>query len=348
MTSGERAPAFELPRKLEKILSSLATYYGQHDKQVLQRILVNSRYHVHEGWSYDNWNGGTHGHAIYLQVPAIIYYDVFDNLDGVSEEICQGINRISNVQNEFIEKVFLELQDDPSLENWREHSGVLLHPTPAAIIGSQEQLLKIWKPGYLRLFLSHKASYRKQASLFKEEMDYYGVSCFIAHEDIEPTKEWQNEIEKALFSMDALVALMTDDFADSFWTDQEVGVAFGRQVPIISIRLGADPHGFIGKFQGLYGGKKDAHQLVSEVYELLWKNPALKPRLIESLVKRFEKSGSYNHANILMGYLDRIENAPPNLIDRLADAMKSNVQLAGAYEVQAKLPYLLKRLRRKQ
>jgi hypothetical protein len=114
-----RSSDFELPKKFEKMLAALAIYYSQHNKLVLQKVLVNSRYHIHEEWSSDNWNGGTYGHAVYFQVPRLIYFEIFDNLNDVRMEIRQDINRFSNVQNEFIEEIFLELQDDPALENWR-------------------------------------------------------------------------------------------------------------------------------------------------------------------------------------------------------------------------------------
>jgi hypothetical protein len=138
---------------------------------------------------------------------------------------------------------------------------------------------------------------------------------------------------------------MTEDFAESRWTDQEVGVAIGRRVPIIPVRLGADPYGFIGKYQGVAGARKDGNRLGSEVYELLWAKPILKARMIESLVTRFEASGSFHQANVLMGYLDRIENTTPHLIDRLAAVSERNSQVAGAFDVQEKLPKLLERLR---
>ena len=51
--------------------------------------------------------------------------------------------------------------------------------------------------------------------------------------------------------MDAFVALLTEGFHDSLWTDQEVGFALSRGVPILAVRLGKDPYGFIGKFQAL-------------------------------------------------------------------------------------------------
>lgn len=107
-----------------------------------------------------------------------------------------------------------------------------------------------WKPGYFKLFISHLASFKKQISQLKIELEKYGISGFVAHENIEPTKEWQDEIEKGLFSMEALCAVLMPDFNKSKWTDQEVGVAVGREILIIPIRRDMDPYGFIGKYQG--------------------------------------------------------------------------------------------------
>jgi hypothetical protein len=64
-----------------------------------------------------------------------------------------------------------------------------------------------------------------ETAKLKEELGRFGVSAFVAHEDILATRKWQNEIENAHRSMDAFAALMTDDFHDSDWTDQEAGFA---------------------------------------------------------------------------------------------------------------------------
>jgi hypothetical protein len=61
--ASERSSAFELPKKLEKVLAWLATYYGQHDKQVIQRVLVNSRYEVQEEYSFDHSGSPSAGQA---------------------------------------------------------------------------------------------------------------------------------------------------------------------------------------------------------------------------------------------------------------------------------------------
>ena len=337
---------FELPRKMEKLLATLATYSASNGKPIIQRVLVNSRYHVEEETFYDNWDGGRWGHTVHFQIPASDYYEIIDNLDTVSKEIAEGLNRLSTIEDESIEKVVLELQDGPELENWREKSGVLVQQSPAAFIVSDDHLARIWEPDYLRLFLTHKAEYKLTTSQFKVAMEYYGVSCFVAHEDIEPTKEWQAEIERALFSMDALVALLTEDFADSRWTDQEVGVAIGRQVPIIPIRLGTDPYGFIGKYQALTGGTKTPRKLANEVYDLLWSKPDLVPSLTAGLVARFEDSKNYDQSNTLMQILvERVQTAPPILIERLEEAPKKNRQVQESNAVKRDLSGFIRRLR---
>ena len=96
-----------------------------------------------------------------------------------------------------------------------------------------------------------------------------------------PQKAWQDEIENALFSMDAFVALMTPEFHDSLWTDQEVGVAIGRGVPIIAIKLGTNPYGFIGKFQALSCSWNNA---AKEIVKILVKHD----RMIDSFINAVE------------------------------------------------------------
>ena len=100
----------------------------------------------------------------------------------------------------------------------------------------------------LRIFISHLAVKRKFATELKSSFSKFLISSFVAHDDIEPTREWQDEIEGALASCDVLVALLHPEFHTSNWTDQEIGFALGRGVPTFAVQLGTDPYGFIGRF----------------------------------------------------------------------------------------------------
>lgn len=104
-----------------------------------------------------------------------------------------------------------------------------------------------WLTNHFKLFLSHLSDFKIKTSQLQDALKIFGISSFVAHEDIDPTKEWQQEIEKALFSMDCLAAILTPKFNESDWTDQEVGVAIGRGLLVISIRRGMDPYGFINR-----------------------------------------------------------------------------------------------------
>lgn len=59
----ERQPSFQLSGNIEHYLAALSKLYAQDAKRQELEIIVNSQVRVHEQWSYDNWDGGTHGHA---------------------------------------------------------------------------------------------------------------------------------------------------------------------------------------------------------------------------------------------------------------------------------------------
>jgi hypothetical protein len=155
-----------------------------------------------------------------------------------------------------------------------------------------------WKPGFLRLFLSHTSKHKATTARLQVNLRRYAISAFVAHEDIEPTKEWLLEIEKGLFSMDALAAILTPDFNESKWTDHEVGVAVGRDVLVVPIRKGLDPYGFIGKYQGYQAASKTVGDVAKAIFNILCANPKTKSRLADAVVGQLlasKASTPYRH-----------------------------------------------------
>lgn len=120
-----------------------------------------------------------------------------------------------------------------------------------------------------QLFISHISKHKDKATRLKTCLSPYGISAFVAHEDIYPTLEWQQEIERALYCMDAFVAIHTPGFSASFWTQQEIGFAHGRGTKIVSLKMGEDPTGFISKQQALPRQRKTAEQVAEEIDQLL-------------------------------------------------------------------------------
>jgi hypothetical protein len=293
--------------------------------------------------SYDNLNGGVYGHEVRFFVPPLLYGDIIDDIGQVRSKLKDKLNSLKMVDDEFIEAVYLE----PAPEHTHFHGQYRIGGCPESqvlIEPSTEDLIRIWNAGRFRMFVSHKAEHKRTASELKQALERFGISCFVAHEDIEPTREWLLEIERALASMHAMIALLTPGFGDSDWTDQEVGIAIGKGIPVIPLKCGADPYGFIGKYQALKYRDK-ASDTARVIYELLWCKPGLKDILEEGLVAAFENAIDYRHANELVNWLEKRNSLPMELVQRLEKAPDSNVQVARAYGVKDRLPALLKRLK---
>jgi hypothetical protein len=193
---------------------------------------------------------------------------------------------------------------------------------------------------FFRLFLSHKSEVRGETADLKEKLRPFGVSAFVAHEDIQPTREWQEEIETALHSMDAFAALMTADFHDSDWTDQEVGFALAREVPLIAVNLGRDPYGFVGKFQALRAGWDDVanaprwDDVAEGIVKLLVKHELM----FAAYVKALRRCPGLNCGNLLARVLPGIENVSESQIDELVAAVNENIEVRHSFGFRGNRP----------
>lgn len=312
---------FELPKHIGRYLATLSRIYAHAGNRQLQEIIVNAQMRVHEAWSSDNWNGSNYGHAIFLVLPEQLFLNAVNQKDAIQNELKEGLNKIHNVQNEFIEEVFLEMVDIAEDDKWREKSGLLVTGTRVVAPDANK---RIWGDDGFRLFLSHKSEVKQETAALKEGLKLFGITCFVAHEDIHPTKAWQDEIENALSSMDGFVALMTENFHDSNWTDQEVGFAFARGVPIVAVRLGKDPYGFIGKFQGLSSTWPKA---VEDIAKILVKND----RMLSAYMGSLRKCPNWDSGNKLGKALPGIEALTTQQIDELVIIYNETSELRGSF-----------------
>lgn len=339
------APKFNLPRKLEGVLSVLSKYYAHKGNELLQRILVNATYTIEEGKEYsvdfdrDQW-----GHLIHLHIPPDIFLETIDSLNKIETTIQGDLNQTIKCPDEYVFAITIEPSETDDLLKWREKSGALL-----TIQKSQKEMSeaeeRLWTKGCVRAFLSHKAEHKKQATDLKTSFKNVGVSAFVAHQDIEPTREWQDEIELALSTQDVCVTLLTEGFRNSNWTDQEIGISIGRGVPIVAVRLGQDPYGFIGKFQAFSGIGKSSEEIADELVQAFLLNKRLQGRMASALVQSFETAKGYTAANRLMEHIKALTSLSEDLVQRLEKTPEQNSGVKRAYKVQNSLAGVISRLR---
>ena len=133
-------------------------------------------------------------------------------------------------------------------------------------------------------FLSHHHLDKLLAGDIRKLLETKGFAAFVAHEDITPSDEWEEAIRTHLHSCTALIAVVTENFANSSFTNQEVGIALEAGKPVIPIAFGVSGGnlpGFLKSKQAVFCENKPLARCVNEAVE-----PFSSEQLPESVVSR--------------------------------------------------------------
>jgi hypothetical protein len=268
-------------------------------------------------------------HQLNLEVPVTIYADVEPRLAKAEETVLAKIQAVlrSHRHNVITAVVITPILEPPMTEAESLPANAADH---------------IWDSGMLRLFISHVHAHKVAVGTLKWHLRVLGISGFVAHEDIAPSLEWQAEIDLALRTAQATVALLTPDFHDSLWTDQEVGVTMARGVLVIPVNLGVTPYGFMGKYQALGGSLDHPEALADAVFAILSKRPGTIAAMREGLVTALEVANTYKAARKVAGLLTTIQRDFSEVqIGRIRAALAENNQVSDATGVSRVLATII-------
>jgi len=303
------------PKTVEAVVATLADIYRHQGQSDIVELLESASARI-EQTSYDNWNGGTYIYALMLDVPVPVFASVEPKLQEIERNISLKLGMICrNLGNDQFGSVTIT-----PLTSKSTSVGPRAKPADA-------EVRHIWKEGFFRLFLSHVSAHKVAVAKLKSELQLRGISAFVAHEDITPSLEWQNEIELALRSMHAIAALLTPDFHHSTWTDQEVGFALGKGVLVVPVRLGSDPYGFIGKVQGLSGSLDQPVRVASLLLTTLLNHPSTHRQMRKGLVSAFEGAESYASAIALSKVISTVRDFSEDEKALIQRACRTNDQV---------------------
>lgn len=181
----------------------------------------------------------------------------------------------------------------------------------------------------IRVFLSYSHNDREVAGEIKNRLEAHGLEVFLAHEDIEPNVEWEEEIFRRLKECDLFIPIFSHNFKESKWTDQETGIALGDDKMIISTSIDLAPYGFLGRKQALNLGESipDSCDTIVEII----KDSALCHKLKDCLIESFVKSESFNAANERAKLLSGYKQFTARQIEKIVNGFLSNSQLSGAW-----------------
>ncbi|OGH04183.1 MAG: hypothetical protein A2W22_02940 [Candidatus Levybacteria bacterium RBG_16_35_11] len=194
----------------------------------------------------------------------------------------------------------------------------------------------------LRIFFSYSIDDKKIVGMLKEYLEFMGFEIFLAHEDLEPCVEWQEEIMKNLNRCDIFISLLTESFKKSDWTDQEIGLAIAADKFIIPLQVDFPPYGFIGKIQGL---KVDTYYLRNEngkavrdhlkdiatiIFQTIRTKSKFKDDMKDFVIYKFINSGSFNEANARAKLFEEFSNFTSEQVTQMFNATKDNNQIHNA------------------
>jgi len=284
---------------------------------------------------YDNWDGGITFYTLMLEVPIPVFAGLRENQEPLEKSIQ---NRVAQIVRSDAGNRITDVVISPILAEE-------LRPTQPAQATDvpPDDIPSFWQQGFFRLFITHVALHKAEAHELKEHLAQFQVAAFVAHDDIEPTREWQAEIERALRTMDALVALISPEFLDSRWCDQEVGIAIGRGKLVIPLRRGADPHGFLGKYQGLQADGVDSSTRAQRIMDILINNPQSSTRMADALVDRVARALTYETAKRAASLVERLPGLNTRQVARLLASIEENDQVKDAFGVPGRLRAIAER-----
>jgi hypothetical protein len=314
-------PDAGFPKPIGEVVSTLAELFRQQGLAELVEVLQSANASFDQ-IDYDNWSGGTYTWALRLDLPVSLFASIEPRLSEIENKIAAKLQYFTrNYPNDHLNTVSVSpLASASAASN-------------ARLIPSDIDVHRIWPDGMFRLFLSHVSAHKVAVGKLKEELGRRGAAAFIAHEDIEPSLEWQREIEIALRSMHALAALITPDFHASLWTDQETGWALGRGLLVIPIQLGANPYGLAGKVQAMAGDLDLPATLASSIVEVLVRNQQTHGEMRRALATAFVNAGSFATAKALCTHIVQVNDFTTEEIAKLRGACTSNLQVKHAFGV---------------
>jgi len=234
---------------------------------------------------------------------------------------CKGYEPSSNSKRIYVEEI-LQYESD---ENILKIADELKIEYQALLVTKEE--VTFWKQEHFRLFISHESKYKEKAINLQKALLRYGIFAFVAHEDIEASKEWQIEIEKALHTMDALTAILTEGFKDSEWCDQEVGFAVGKNVLILPIQNGIVPYGFIGKYQAINSKNRSVSEVAFSIFDSISKSSKSREKMVTILANLISNSSEVNVAIHRLKIFSSLDSLSTDILIAMSERINNNIIL---------------------
>jgi hypothetical protein len=321
---------FEIEKKKDFYHNLLVDFLAKSNDYALSEILKRSVFEIHTGYDhYTEFGRDEIGHKINIYMEKDDFLSILPTIDPLKENLRKLFNKLYRVDNEYL--VVEVMPNDISFKLDTTTNQIYTNNCMPSIENSD--LDRIWgNRNSLKVFISHRDKDKIIANKIQKELIGFNISSFVAHNDIEVTKEWEKEILRALQSMDILVAYITDNFFNSIWTNQEIGFALGRNIFVLPIKNGFVPHGFISAIQAMqYSDINICNQILSVLIksETLQKN--VHSAVIDNIIRLFSDSYSWARAEEIFLLLENAKYISEEQETAIVNAFYTNPQVNSSF-----------------
>jgi hypothetical protein len=190
----------------------------------------------------------------------------------------------------------------------------------------------------IKIFLSYSTADKVETGNIRGFLMDFGFKVFLAHHDITPSDKWIEEITNSLDKCDIFIPYLTENGMDSFWVNQEIGIAYSKNKIIFPLKKSKNPWGFIAGTQ--------AHQLKIDSYSnlrisiekaaeiLINKYSKEENKIKKTLIPALKNAPNFNTSNIMAKILIKIENYSTAEINEIVKNFLENRQVREATDMQ--------------
>lgn len=202
----------------------------------------------------------------------------------------------------------------------------------------------------LKIFISYSSRDYKKASIIHTMFKDVDIDCFLAQNDIKAGNSWNPEIFKKLMESNFFILMLSENFVNSSWCNQEASIAFLQHklndAPLIPIRLDdTTPYGI---FYDVHGIRYDDFDSIKEFIDLvgvkhasfdaaLERHEELESKEIEKIIDDLRQSNNFKTSNELFKRLNN-KNVTPKQIDEITEIALLNNQVLESFEGSKFLP----------
>jgi hypothetical protein len=182
------------------------------------------------------------------------------------------------------------------------------------------------------VFISHASKEKTVAGSLKEKLQQKGFRVFLAHDDIEGGEEWMKMLYEKIQECDVFLILLSQEYHKANYTDQETGIAYAMNKPMIPISLdGTVPYGFMSKYQATKGSFDISDDKVNEITNLIFAHTKQGQQMINGLIDNFKNAYSFADANTIARMLFNYTKFSKEQINNIAKAVIENSQIRGGW-----------------